>query len=236
MTGLLQDLRYALRQLRKSPGFFLVVVLTLGLGIGANTSIFSMVDWLVLRSLPIKDPDQMHYLVYARPGENSENQFSYPEFSEIQKQTTDVFSSMPAACRDAAVDRNHRSRQVRAGPRREKNRRARHVLGFADAAERARGDDGVTEAFERLGHHLAFERPGRDGVHGDAPRRQALRQRAGQRMDRGLARGIRVGLEEGHHETVDGADIDHPRRVAGPGPFFQQRQQRARQVEHRLHV
>ena len=94
MNGLMQDLRYAVRQLRKSPAFFSVVVLTLGLGIGANTAIFSMVDWLVLRSLPIKDPQQMHFLVFTRPGANSDIQFSYPEFAEIQKQTTDVFSGI----------------------------------------------------------------------------------------------------------------------------------------------
>ncbi|MCU1303408.1 MAG: hypothetical protein JWQ87_3692 [Candidatus Sulfotelmatobacter sp.] len=94
MNGLLQDIRYAIRQLRHSPGFFAIIVLTLGLGIGANTTIFSMVDWLVLRSLPIKDPQQMHFLAFARPGGNSEVQFSYPEFAEIQKQTTDVFSGI----------------------------------------------------------------------------------------------------------------------------------------------
>ena len=94
MTGLMQDVRYALRQLRKSPAFFLVVVLTLGLGIGANTAIFSMVDWLVLRSLPIARPEQMHFLAFSRPGANSEIEFSYPEFAEIQKQTTDIFSGV----------------------------------------------------------------------------------------------------------------------------------------------
>jgi predicted permease len=94
MTGLLQDIRYALRQLRKSPGFFSVIVLTLGLGIGANTAIFSMVDWLVLRSLPIRDPREIHFLAFSRPGENFDIQFSYPEFGEIQKQTTDIFSGI----------------------------------------------------------------------------------------------------------------------------------------------
>ena len=94
MNGWLQDLRYAVRQLRKSPAFFLVVVLTLGLGIGANTAIFSMVDWLILRSLPIKDPQQMHVLVFAHPSANAELQFSYPEFTDLQKQTTDLFSGI----------------------------------------------------------------------------------------------------------------------------------------------
>ena len=94
MNGFAQDVRYAVRQLRKSPAFFSVVVLTLGLGIGANTAIFSMVDWLVLRSLPIKDPQQMHFLAFTRPGANSEIQFSYPELAEVQKQTRDVFSGI----------------------------------------------------------------------------------------------------------------------------------------------
>src|SRR5262249_42094227 len=94
MNGLLLDIRYALRQLRKSPGFFLVVVFTLGLGIGANTAIFSMVDWLVLRSLPIMDPEQMHVLAFPRPGADSELEFSYPEFADIQLQTKEAFLDM----------------------------------------------------------------------------------------------------------------------------------------------
>jgi predicted permease len=94
MNAMIQDVRYAARQLRKSPAFFSIVVLTLGLGIGANTTIFSMVDWLVLRSLPIKDPAQMHVLSFARPGGNSDIEFSYPEFTEIQEQTADAFSGL----------------------------------------------------------------------------------------------------------------------------------------------
>jgi predicted permease len=60
MNQILQDLRYALRQLRKSPGFALTAVITVALGIGANTAIFTLVHGILLRSLPVADPSRLY--------------------------------------------------------------------------------------------------------------------------------------------------------------------------------
>ena len=57
MATFVQDLRYAVRSLARAPGFALVVVLTLALGIGANTAIFTLMDQVLLRGLPVADPE-----------------------------------------------------------------------------------------------------------------------------------------------------------------------------------
>jgi len=75
MQTVLQDIRYALKQLRKNPGFSVVVILTLAFSIGANTAIFSVVDAILLRPLPYPEPQRLGSLMQKISGPAS---YSYP--------------------------------------------------------------------------------------------------------------------------------------------------------------
>lgn len=83
---LLADLKYALRSLRRVPGFTIAVILTLGLGIGANTAIFSVVRGVLLKPLPHKDGDRLVYLRQSVSGPGGENVlFSVPEINDFRE-------------------------------------------------------------------------------------------------------------------------------------------------------
>ena len=96
MNNLIQDVRYGLRMLAKSPGFTVAAILTLALGIGANATIFSMVNTLLLRPLPVKDPDQIQDLFPQQKNDTPLAQFSIPNFRDIRSQSTGVYSDVIA--------------------------------------------------------------------------------------------------------------------------------------------
>ena len=95
MKGFLQDLRHALRLLVKSPGFTLVAVLTLALGTGVNTTVFSLINGILLRPMPVAHPEQIVVLAARQEGSPGFQSFSYPDYQDIRSQT-DAFSDILA--------------------------------------------------------------------------------------------------------------------------------------------
>ena len=98
MTNFLQDVRYAVRMLLKSRAFAAIAVLTLALGIGANTALFSVVNGVLLNPLPFKNPDEL-YAVYTKTSNFDRGSISYPNFLDWQKENR-TFASLSAFRRD----------------------------------------------------------------------------------------------------------------------------------------
>lgn len=131
MELLIHDVRYALRQLRKSPGFTFTVVITLALGIGANTAIFTLVHGILLRSLPVNDPSRLYRIgdkgdcCYYSNYQNENGDFdffSYDLYLHLKK-------SAPEFEQLAAVEAGGNSYSVRKGGAPAKPMRSEYVSG-----------------------------------------------------------------------------------------------------------
>ena len=121
-----QDLRYGFRWLRKSPGFSLIVVLALALGLGANTALFSLFNRVLLRALPVRHPEQLVVLNVLNERSESIQSFSYPMYRELRDKNS-VFSGILA---QAGVEMN---------------------ASYAGQSEKARGELVSGNYFETLG-------------------------------------------------------------------------------------
>jgi predicted permease len=96
MDSVMQDVRQALRVLIKNPGFTLVAILTLALGIGANTAIFSMVDSFLMKPLPVNNPSELEVLVFQQKNGPLLNNFSVADYRDIRSQSDQIYSGLAA--------------------------------------------------------------------------------------------------------------------------------------------
>jgi predicted permease len=123
MQSLIQNLRFALRQLRRSPGFAITAVLTLALGIGANTAIFSLLDQALLRALPVEHPEQLVVLKGTgevwegsthNHGGGVESYFSYPMYKDLRDRNQAFDGLLATAPADIGIAHDGNSQPGRA--------------------------------------------------------------------------------------------------------------------------
>jgi putative ABC transport system permease protein len=118
MNSLIQDLHFSLRQIRRSPGFMVTAMLTLALGVGANTAIFSLLDQALLRSLPVRAPEQL--VILSAPGKmwegssgnngaGVEKSFSYPMYRDLRDRGTAFDGLIATAPAPIGITRNRAS-------------------------------------------------------------------------------------------------------------------------------
>ncbi len=112
LDALAHDARYALRWLSRSPGFAIVAILSLGVGIGCNTAIFAVVDALLLRPLPVREPSRLVDLYTSGADGDTYSTNSLPDLLDYRQQT-DVFADVAGySPMFAGVSRGDRARLV----------------------------------------------------------------------------------------------------------------------------
>jgi putative ABC transport system permease protein len=94
LENLLMDVRFGLRMLRRSPGFTFAAVLTLALGIGANTAIFSLGNVFMFRPLPVKDAERLTVVAVQTKADSDPEEISYPDYLDYRAQSSAVFTDM----------------------------------------------------------------------------------------------------------------------------------------------
>ncbi|MGC2656608.1 MAG: hypothetical protein WA324_01430, partial [Bryobacteraceae bacterium] len=115
MSSLLMDLRYSLRAIRRSPLFAFIAILSLALGIGANTAIFTLMDQLMLRQLPVSNPGQLVMLsqLGAHNGSNMGDRMnSYPIYQDYQKKATPLSEVLCRRLGSASVSVHDQTERV----------------------------------------------------------------------------------------------------------------------------
>ncbi|MFZ0334260.1 MAG: ABC transporter permease, partial [Candidatus Acidiferrales bacterium] len=120
MSTLMQDIKYALRMLAKSPGFTAIAILTLALGIGANTAIFSFTDQVLLRTLPVPNPQQLVVLRspgpdYGRTSSDGDDAavFSYPLYKDLRDSSPVFFGLLACFAVDVNVSGHGQTESAR---------------------------------------------------------------------------------------------------------------------------
>jgi predicted permease len=115
MTSALADLRFAVRSLRRSPLFSIVAILSLALGIGANTAIFTLIDQVLLRKLPVSHPEQL-VMLFQRGPHNGSNMggrmHSYPMYQEIQERAEPLAEVVARRMASASVSIDNQTERV----------------------------------------------------------------------------------------------------------------------------
>lgn len=112
MADLLQDFRYGLRQIRRSPGFFATASLLIGLGIAASTLIFTLVDALLLRPLPVRNPQNLVQIFEHQPKRPATPFFDYHFCAQLARYSSTLFDLVGQVDTTRALERNGHAERV----------------------------------------------------------------------------------------------------------------------------